>query len=423
MIFEDFSSAHAFILWTVFAIAFVLGAVVNKTNFCTMGAVSDLVNMGDTGRMRAWIFAMAVAMLGVVIIEATGVASMDTSMPPYRNSNFAWLEYILGGILFGIGMTLGSGCGNKTLVRMGGGNIKSVFLFAVIAVCAYFMINPFPGTDDTLYSVLFYSWTSPTTVSLSTQQDLGSVIGNGIGISALSTRTVIGLVLAALLVWFVFRSKDFRGSFDNKLGGLVVGLAVLGAWYATTSMVTISADGDEMSWAQYAGIDNWSMMEDDSGARPRDVGPQSYTFINPIGQTLRYAVQDFNQAYFTFGLAAVLGVILGSLAWAVISRGFRIEWFASVRDFVTHLIGGVLMGVGGVLALGCTIGQAVTGISTLAMGSFLAFGGIVFGAAMTMRIQYYKLLFEDEASFGKAFITALVDFKLLPGSFRKLESM
>ena len=423
MIFEDFSSAHAFVLWTVFAIAFVMGAVVNKTNFCTMGAVSDLVNMGDTGRIRAWIFAMAVAIIGVVILESTGIASVDGSIPPYRNSNFAWLEYILGGTLFGIGMTLGSGCGNKTLVRIGGGNIKSIFLFLVIAVCAYFMINPFPGTDDTLYSVLFYSWTNPATASLATQQDLGSVIGSRIGIEAQSTRTVLGLILAALLVWFVFKSEDFRGSFDNKLGGLVVGLAVLGAWYATTSMVTISADGDEMSWASYAGIDNWSMMEDSADARPRDVGPQSYTFINPIGQTLRFAVQDFNNAYFTFGLAAVLGVILGSFAWALISRGFRIEWFASAKDFVTHLIGGILMGVGGVLALGCTIGQAVTGISTLAMGSFLAFGGIVFGAAMTMRIQYYKLLFEDDATLAKAFITALVDFKLLPGSFRKLESM
>ena len=140
MIFEDFSSAHAFILWTVFGIAFVMGAVVNKTNFCTMGAVSDLVNMGDTGRMRAWIFAMAVAIIGVVIIESTGIASVNSSIPPYRGSNFAWLEYILGGIMFGIGMTLGSGCGNKTLVRIGGGNIKSILVFIVIAIIA-----PAPG--------------------------------------------------------------------------------------------------------------------------------------------------------------------------------------------------------------------------------------------------------------------------------------
>ena len=134
MIFEDFSSAHQAVLLAVFGIAFVMGAVVNKTNFCTMGAVSDLVNMGDSGRIRAWIFAMAVALIGVIVLEATGVVNVDQTLPPYRGSNFAWLEYILGGTMFGVGMTLGSGCGNKTLIRMGGGNIKSVLVFVVIAV-------------------------------------------------------------------------------------------------------------------------------------------------------------------------------------------------------------------------------------------------------------------------------------------------
>jgi len=178
-----------------------------------------------------------------------------------------------------------------------------------------------------------------------------------------------------------------------------------------------------LSWTQYANPQNWDMLQDTSATRPRDVGVQSFTFINPIGQTLRYAVQEFNPVYVTFGLMAVLGVILGSFAWAVISKGFRIEWFVNFKDFLTHLIGAILMGIGGVLALGCTIGQAITGISTLAMGSFLAFGGIVFGSAMTMKIQYYKMVYEDEASFGKAFVTALVDFKLLPGSMRKLEAI
>ncbi len=421
MIFEDFSSAHSTIIWSVFGIAFIMGAVANKTNFCTMGAVSDMVNMGDMGRMRAWLFAIAVAVIGVVIIEATGTATVDSSLPPYRNSNFAWLEYILGGTLFGIGMTLGSGCGNKTLVRLGGGNIKSIFLFATISVCAYFMINPFPGSDATLYSTLFYPWTNPTTVSLSTGQDLGSVIAGAEG-NAQTIRTVLGVVLAIAILWFVFKSAEFRSSFDNKLGGLIIGLAVIAAWWVTTSMTTIDADGESMSWAQYASAENWDMLEDEAEARPRDVGPQSYTFINPIGQSLRYAINGFDNAYFTFGIAAVLGVIFGSLVWSLISKAFRIEWFANLKDFVMHLIAGVLMGVGGVLALGCTIGQAITGVSTLAMGSFLAFAGIVFGSAMTMRIQYYKMLFEKEATFPKAFVSALVDFKLLPAKFRKLES-
>jgi hypothetical protein len=422
MIFEDFSSAHQAVLWSVFAIAFILGLVVNKTNFCTMGAVSDLVNIGDTGRMRAWMFAMAVAIIGVVIIEAGGLASVDSTLPPYRGNNFAWLEYILGGIMFGVGMTLGSGCGNKTLIRIGGGNLKSVVLFAVVAVCAYFMLNPFPGSDSTLYSILFYSWTNPATASLASQQDLGSVISNTIGTEMATTRTIIGLLLAALLIWFVFKSADFRNNFDNKLAGLTVGGAVLAAWFATSGMVTINADDEAMNWTEYASAESWDMLEDDAEARPRDAGVQSFTFINPMGQTLRYTLKDFDQAYLTFGLVAIMGVILGSFLWSLIAKAFRIEWFLDIKDFITHLVGGVLMGVGGVLAMGCTIGQGITGVSTLSMGSVLALLSIIFGSALTMKMQYYRMMHEAEATFIKALVNSLIDLKMLPKKFRTLEA-
>ena len=387
-----------------------------------MGAVSDLVNIGDSGRMRAWMLAMAVAIIGVVILEAGGFGSVDSTLPPYRGSNFAWLEYIIGGTLFGIGMTLGSGCGNKSLIRIGGGNIKSIVLFMVISICAYFMINPFPGSDSTLYSLIFHPWTSPLSASLATHQDLGSVVGSALGTSIDATRTVIGLIAAAALLWFIFKSKDFRHSFDNKLGGFAIGAAVLAAWFATSSMVTIVADDEEMNWQEYASPSSWDMIEDDADARPRDVGPQSFTFINPIGQTLRYAVKGFDNSYLTFGIVAVLGVILGSFVWSLLSKSFRVEWFASTRDFITHLIGGILMGVGGVLALGCTIGQGITGVSTLSMGSVLALLSIIFGSALTMKIQYYKLIHEDEATFFKALVSSLVDFKLLPEKLRSLEN-
>ncbi|MCG6935133.1 MAG: YeeE/YedE family protein [Proteobacteria bacterium] len=423
MIFEEFAAAHMTVLLSVFGAAFVLGAVVNKTNFCTMGAVSDWVNMGDTGRFRAWVFAMAIALLGVVVLEATGVINVNSTLPPYRGSNFAWLEYILGGLIFGVGMTLASGCGNKTLIRIGGGNLKSVVVFAVIAVFAYFMLNPFPGTDDTLYSALFYSWTNPTSVSLTSGQDAGSLVAGLAGSDVAATRTVVGLVVVALMIWFIFRSPDFRGSFDNILAGLVVGLVVLAAWFITDSLVTISADGETLSWTKYASTESWDMLQDNPDARPRDVGVQSFTFINPIGQTLRYGLSNFDTTLVTFGLAAVAGVILGSFFWALVSGGFRFEWFVNFRDFITHVIGGIMMGVGGVLALGCTIGQGISGVSTLAVGSFLAVGSIILGSALTMKVQYYKMVYEDEASFGKALITALVDMKLLPAGMRKLEAI
>jgi uncharacterized membrane protein YedE/YeeE len=119
----------------------------------------------------------------------------------------------------------------------------------------------------------------------------------------------------------------------------------------------------------------------------------------------------------------MLGVILGSFLWSIVSKGFRIEWFVNLKDFLNHAIGAVLMGFGGVLAMGCTIGQGVTGVSTLALGSFITFGAIVLGSTLTMKVQYYKLVYEEEASFGKALITSLVDLRLLPAAFRKLDKV
>ncbi|MFZ5573696.1 MAG: YeeE/YedE family protein [Pseudomonadota bacterium] len=420
MIYEDFASAQSFFLWSTFVIALIMGAVANKTNFCTMGAVSDWVNMGDTGRMRAWVLAIAVGVLGVMALEAAGMVNVTNTFPPYRQMNFPWLENLLGGLLFGIGMVYGSGCGNKTLVRIGGGNLKSVLVLAVIAVIAYYMVNPFPGSDKTLYSLLFYPWTSPTAVTLATNQDLGALL---FGDDAATGRVVMGAVIGGLLLVWAFKSADFRSSFDNILGGLIIGLAVLAAWYVTSN-VMVNADGETMSLQSY--VQSWDFYAPADAVKPAStaaLAPQSFTFINPMGQTLGYAMNGFDSSLLTFGIMALAGVILGSLLWSLVSRSFRIEWFASGRDFVNHLFGATLMGFGGVLAMGCTIGQAITGFSTLALGSILTFIAIVLGAAITMKVQYYKMVYESDATFLKAFVTALVDLKLLPAGMRRLEAV
>ena len=167
------------------------------------------------------------------------------------------------------------------------------------------------------------------------------------------------------------------------------------------------------------------IAESDEGkpATGRTLNSQSFTFINPIGQTYGYIKDSFSASLLTFGLISVFGVILGSFLWSLISKSFRIEWFASIRDFINHSIGAILMGFGGVLALGCTVGQGITGMSTLAVGSILTFISIIFGSSLTMKIQYYKLVYEDDATFMKAFVTALVDMKLLPSSMRKLDAI
>jgi uncharacterized membrane protein YedE/YeeE len=421
MIFESFSESLSFFLWATFIISIILGFIVNKTNFCTMGAVSDMVNMNDYSRFRAWLLAIAVALIGISILEYMGMVNVSDTFPPYRSNQLIYIENILGGFLFGIGMTFASGCGNKTLVRMGGGNIKSVLVFIIIALVAYYMINPFPNSDKTLYSVLFYDWVKPMSITLESDQDIGALIGGAENTHIM--RLVVGLIVAAGMLFYIFKAADFRKSKDNILAGLVIGLIILTAWYVSSN-ITINADDSHYSLSGY--YSEWDMLADSDEGKPatgRTLSSQSFTFINPIGQAYGYAKEGLDTTLLTFGLISVFGVILGSLLWALISRTFRIEWFVDLKDFRNHTIGGILMGFGGVLALGCTIGQGITGVSTLALGSIFTFFSIIFGSALTMKIQYYKIVYEDEASFIKALLTSLVDMRLLPKSLRKLDAV
>ena len=421
MLFESYTTALWYLVGTSFVAALVLGAVANKTNFCTMGAVSDWVNMGDTGRFRSWMFAIAVALVGALVIEGTGLVDLDSTFPAYRGANFIWLENIIGGAMFGVGMSLASGCTNKNLVRLGGGNLKSLVVLTIVGIAAYFMIFPFPGTDVTLMN-FFLPLLSWSRVTLEGGQDLGSLIVGGD--AAMTGRLVIGVIVALVLLLFVVRSTDFRQNFDNILGGLVVGLVVTAGWYFSG---TIQVQGmfSNTNLAGFAA--DWSMNSPGADAvkpiRSAFVDTQSYTFVNPTAQAVGWVGSGFSKAFVTFGLAAFAGVIVGSFLYAILSGTFRKEWFASKGDFANHAIGAVLMGIGGVMALGCTIGQGVTGFSTLSVGSMLTFVSIVLGAATTMKIQYYKMVYEEEATFGRALVTALVDLKLLPPGLRKLEAI
>ena len=371
-------TVHNGLLAAVFGIAVVMGAVANKTNFCTMGAVSDWVNMGDTGRMRAWVFAMAVALAGVTLLEATGAAKLGTdTFPPYRSASFAWLRYIVGGLAFGVGMTLASGCGNKTLVRVGGGNLKSLVVLAIASVAAYLMLwSP-------LFEKAFLPWLQPTTINLAEHgmpsQHLGAIIAGFAGAEASAALLLaVAVVVVVGMILFVFRSADFRASFDNILGGAVIGLAVVAGWYLTGSALGAS-------WKEYAEM---------AAEVPSRVQTQSFTFISPMGDSVRYLMAPANLSLVNFGIVALAGVIVGSFLYAVVTRNFRVEWFAGGRDFANHAVGAVLMGVGGVLSMGCTVGQAITGVSTLALGSLLTFLAIVAGAAATMKVQYWRMMQE-----------------------------
>jgi uncharacterized membrane protein YedE/YeeE len=366
------------LLLSVFGIALVLGAVGQKTRFCTMGAVSDWVNMGDTGRMRSWVFAMAVALTGVVVLEATGTIDVSTeTFPPYRTANFAWLRYLVGGLMFGIGMTLASGCGNRTLVRIGGGNVKSLTVLCIAAFFAYLMLwTP-------VFETAFLPWIQATSVNLAqhgvSSQEVGSILAGMFGLAPSRTLnlTVSSLVAIGMFVW-VFRSRDFLDSTDNIVGGAVVGLAVVAGWYVT---------GGPMGRA-------WKEFAEMATEIPSRVQTQSFTFVAPMGDTVRYLLSPTKFTLINFGVVALTGVILGAFLYAIPSKGFRYERFFTFKDVGAHALGGALMGVGGVVAMGCTIGQAVTGVSTLAVGSILAFFAMVIGAVATMKYQYWRMMQE-----------------------------
>ncbi|MDH4096467.1 MAG: YeeE/YedE family protein [Betaproteobacteria bacterium] len=343
-----------------FLLAFIFGAVGNKTNFCTMGAVSDWVNMGDTSRMRMWLLAIAVALLGSSALALGGVVDLSKSI--YLGSNFTWLSYIVGGFLFGVGMTLGSGCGSKTLIRIGGGNLKSLVVFVFLGIAAYMTLRG-------LFGAFRVGVLEPVSVTFASSQDLPSLLGVHRGILA-------GLIGGGLLV-YVYASRDFRASFDYTLGGVVTGLVVVGGWYVSGVLGYVAEHPETLQEAFIA--TNTGRME-------------SFSFVSPMAFTLEYLMLWTDKSKIvTYGIASGFGVIAGSAAYALATRSFRWEGFRDAEDTANHVVGGILMGFGGITALGCTVGQGITGISTLALGSFVTFGAILAGSTLTMKYQYWRL--------------------------------
>lgn len=351
-----------------FALAFVFGAIGAKTNFCTMGAVSDWVNMGETSRLRMWLLAIAVAILGANALHLAGVVDLSKSI--YQAPRFTWLSYLVGGFLFGVGMTLGSGCGSKTLIRIGGGNLKSVVVFMFLGVAAYMTLRGLFGSFRV--GVL-----EKATVTLAGNQDLPAIFARLFGGQLRSWILALSLLIGAALLAFVYASKDFRANFDYTLGGVVVGLVIVGGWYVSGRIGYVAEDPKTLEEVFIA--TNSGRME-------------SFSFVAPMAYVLEYLMfWTDTSRIITFGIASAAGVIAGSAAYALATRTFRWESFRDAEDTAFHMLGGVLMGFGGVTALGCTIGQGISGFSTLALGSIMTFAAIIAGSAATMKWQYWRL--------------------------------
>jgi len=392
------------LLIDAFVLAAIMGAVASKTNFCTMGAISDWINMGNTARLGAWFFTIAMTIFGVTLLELSADVSLQSTLPPYRSPDFAWLRYLLGGFLFGIGMTLTGGCGNKTMINIGSGSLRSLFVLLIAGIMAYLM------TKTRFYEIIFHSWIEATTINLTSlnikSQSLADIFSAVLGLeNSDGFQAIIGLLLGGLFLFLALRSKAFRKNTKLIIGSSVVGLCIVIGWYLSGGPL-----GQEA-------IETIVWLDE----RPLGVGVQSFTFVNPMGETINYIMDPGNTLLITFGMSALFGVMTGSLIVALANGTFRFSHFISRTDFSKHLLGGILMGIGGVLAMGCSIGQGITGISTLALGSIIALIAIMFGSALTIKISYYRMVYEDEANFFTSTISSLVDFKLLPESLRKLE--
>jgi hypothetical protein len=355
------------VLWSTFALAFVLGLVANKTHFCTMGAVADIVNFGDWTRMRQWLMAIGIAVIATGMLAATG--AIDPAKSIYTGNRLLLLGYVVGGLLFGVGMVLAGGCGSKTLIRVGTGNLKALIVFVVLGVTAFITLRGALG-------VLRVSAIEPVSLTLATPQDLPSLLAGATGLARDALQWALPLLVGGALLAFALARRSFW-TLDNLLAGLVVGGVIAAVWYVS-GHVGFVAEHPETLEETYLATNSGRM--------------ESLSFVAPIAYVLDWLMFFSDKSkVLTLGTVAVFGVVAGSAAWALLSREFRWEGFRDTEDTANHIVGGMLMGFGGVVAMGCTVGQGLSGVSTLALGSFIALASIISGAVLGLKYQSWRL--------------------------------
>ena len=368
MVEIDLSLMASHVLWSTFAITIVLGIVMQKTRFCTMGAITDILVMDEWTRMRQWLMAIGVAIIGVGFASSLGF--LDTAKSIYTNPKINILSVLVGSICFGFGMVLASGCGSKTLVRMGGGSLKSFVVFLTLSLSAYMTLKG-------VFGVLRVNTLDTVSITLNQTQDLPSVLAPVLGISKNTLQIILALAIGLPLIIFSLIKKNFR-NFNNLLAALVVGFAIVAVWLVSAQLGYVPEDPNTLEEAFIA--TNSGRME-------------SLTYVAPYAYVIEWLIffSDVSKKL-TLGIVSVFGLFFGSLIYSLMTKTFRWETFRNAEDTANHLIGGVLMGFGGVTALGCSIGQGLSGLSTLAISSFIAFAGFCVGAALGMRYLNWKML-------------------------------
>jgi uncharacterized membrane protein YedE/YeeE len=355
------------VLWASFALSVAFGAVAQRTRFCTMGAVADVVNMGDWERARMWVLAVAVAVLGFNGMVAAGWIQASNSI--YAGPRVLWLSALLGGAMFGFGMVLASGCGSKNLLRLGSGNLKALVVVLVLGLAGYATLRGITG-------VLRVNTVEKVHFELGTGQDLPSIAAAAFGLPTATVALALGAALALVMLLWVLSKPEGRSG-EVLAGGLGIGAVIVAVWWVSGRLGYVPEDPNTLEPA-FLGTNSRRM--------------ESLSMVAPVAYTLDWLLffSDTSRTL-TLGILSVVGLALGAFIVSMLDRSFRWEGFGSIEDLANHLVGAVLMGVGGVVAMGCTVGQGLSGLSTLSLGSFIALAGIVAGAVGALRYQTWRL--------------------------------
>lgn len=329
-----------------FAIGLIYGAIGLLSGFCLMSSLRGWWAKGDSRLVRTYALAIAVAIASTQTLAAYGLVDLGKSI--YLQPTFSGPLMFFGGLLFGYGMVMSNGCGSRALVLLGKGNLRSSVVVVVLGIVAEMTLK---GLIAPLRIAAAQASQRTATVT-SLPAWLSSV-----GLHGAPARAVAAAAAAAALVIFAFTHRSFRRAPGQIVAGVVIGLLVMAGWFVTG----------------YVGADEFN-----------PVPMTSLTFIAPVADTLQYAMLSTGLTL-NFGIATVGGIFVGSLVTALLTGRFQLEGFNSPRHMLRSAGGAVLMGAGGVMALGCSIGQGLTGLSTLALASFVAVAGILAGSALGLR--------------------------------------
>ena len=366
----EISSVNALttqVLWSGFLLSIIFGASAQGTHFCTMGAVSDIVTMGDWTRMRMWGMAIGVAMIGFFTLAFAGL--IDPAKTLYASSRFIWLSALVGGAMFGFGMVLSSGCGSKTLVRIGGGSLKSLVVFVVMGVAAF-------ATLKGITAVLRVATVDRVAIDFTSTAALPNWLAGAFGVSPALAGLGLALVIGLALIAWALSGNDFL-RFNNLLGGLGIGAVIAAIWWVSGHLGYVAEHPETLQEA---------FLATNSGRA------EALSFVAPVAYTLDWLMFFSDKSkVLTLGIVSVFGVVVGSAVYSLFSGSFRWEGFRNAQDTASHLVGATLMGVGGVSAMGCTVGQGLSGISTLSATSFVALAAILAGAVAGLKYQMWRL--------------------------------